>query len=80
MQASSTHPSGLLQQEVEGVLNDMGCVQLGLTQRNQIAFHVIVHTAVQDLGTKETTQLKKYSFRFVARLLKRCKYISHLTT
>lgn len=50
----STHPTGLLQQKVEGVLNGVGSLQLGLTQRNQIAFHLIIHAAIQDLGMKKS--------------------------
>lgn len=59
----STHPTGLLQQKVEGVLNGVGSLQLGLAQGNQIAFHLIIHAAIQDLGMKKnnncyTTKLK----------------------
>lgn len=58
VQVCSTHPTGLLQQEVEGVLNDVGCLQLSLTQWNQIAFHVIIHVAIQDLEmNNKTTKL-----------------------
>lgn len=49
-----THPAGLLQEELEGVVDGLKCFQFSTTKGYEIILHMVVHASLQTLKTHRT--------------------------